>query len=450
MRRFNTLKVGATRQGKTLAAARSVIEATDEAAVIFDPHKQSLAETVLTHVAGNVLYERLSDICLTLGFELLAPSANPDSVQRQLENQRRAEEFVEILLRRRNTDGMAGAPLMEEWCMGAIMLYLFQATPMPLALLPYSFMPGTPEFRALVRDCMLPEIRHKFQQLEKLNPRALRAEIGSALRLIAAVFRSPAFTARSRGGFKLGAFLQQKGRLVIERGEEIGDDTMRTIMGAIVLLVIDHAKRRPKPWPPIRMYMDEANNARLVGAPELRALAECNKNGLYFELLVQNLDFPGGADAVLQNCVRHEWFGCPYYDLARKAATDVLAGLPASEQSRAEHLAELTNDIMRLQPGWRWVRDPSGARREYVPLLENPWPDWPGLREAKLKEKLRCIYSRTEYRVPEEPTSSNTSKPETPPPTRSRDDSSPARRLKRRGKTPIDGSAGSDDADAST
>ena len=46
-------------------------------------------------------------------------------------------------------------------------------------------------------------------------------------------------------------------------------------------------------------------------------------------------------------------------------------------------------EIMNLAPGWRWVRDASGARKEYVPLLENPWPDWPGLRDAKLKEK-RC------------------------------------------------------------
>jgi hypothetical protein len=449
MRRFNVLKVGATRQGKTLAAARSVIEAVDEAAVILDPHKQSLAETVLAHVTGNVLYERLSDIRTALGFELLAPSANPDPVQRQLENQRRAEAFVEILLRRRNTDGMAGAPLMEEWCMAAIMLFLFQTAPKPLPLLPYAFMPGTPEFKAFVRDCILPEIRHKFQQLEKLNPRALRAEIGSAQRLVTAVFRSPAFAARSRGGFDLGDFLQQKGKLIIERGEEIGDDTMRTIMGAIVLLVLDHAKRRPKPYPPIRIYIDEATNARLVGAPELRGLAETNKNGLYWEFLVQNLDFPGGSDAVLQNCVRHEWFGCPFYDLARKAATDVVAGLGASEISRAERIATLTNEIMGLAPGWRWVRDPSGARKEYVPLLENPWPDWPGLREAKVQEKLRWIYSRSEYRVPDEPPSSNSSKPETPRPTRSPDDSSPASRLKRRGKKPVDGSANSDDADAS-
>src|SRR6185369_16488984 len=133
-----------------------------------DPHKQSLAQTVLAHATGNVLYEQLSDIRATLGFELLKSSVSTDPMHRHLENQRRAEAFVEILLRRRNTEGMAGAPLMEEWVLSAITLYLFQAKPKSLALLPYAFMPGTDEFAALVKDCRLPEIRHKFQQLEKL------------------------------------------------------------------------------------------------------------------------------------------------------------------------------------------------------------------------------------------------------------------------------------------
>ena len=441
MSRCNGVKVGATRKGKSLSAARDIAESPDEADVVLDPHKKSLADTVLIHTTGNILYERLSDISVTLGFELLRPSSHPDPVQRHLENQRRAEAFVEILLRRRNTEGMAGTPLMEEWVMAAITLFLFQVKPRPLTILPFAYMPGTEEFTALVRDCTLPDIRHKFQQLEKLSPRGQRAELGSAMRLINAVFRSPAFTARCHGGFDLGGFLQNKGKLVIERGDDIGDDTMRVIMGAIILLVIDHAKRRPQPYPPIRVYIDEATNARLVGGPELRGIAETNKNCLYWEFLVQNLDFPGGSDAVLQNCIRHEWFGCPYHDLARKAATDIVAGLPGNGESRAERIAELTSEIMNLPPGWRWVRDDRGSRKEYVPLLEDPWPDWPGLREAKLKEKIEWIRSRSEYRKSEEPKSETSSKIETPPSNRSHDDSSPASRLKRREKRPADGSA---------
>jgi hypothetical protein len=166
--------VGATRKGKTLAAARSIVEAPHDAAVILDPHKLSLAYTVLTHASDNILFERLSDIQYTLGFEFLTPSSNPDPRLRQQENHRRAEAFVAILLRRRGDDGMANTPLMEEWVMGAIMLYLCQAVCKPLTLLPFAFMPASPEFAALLKDCTLPEVRHKFQQLERLTPRSAR------------------------------------------------------------------------------------------------------------------------------------------------------------------------------------------------------------------------------------------------------------------------------------
>lgn len=445
--RCNVLKVGATRKGKSESAAKEIIESPEEAICILDPHKQSLAERVLTHATGNILYERLSTIKATLGFDLLKASKDPDAFQRQMENQRRAEAFVEVLLRRRGMEGMAGAPLMEEWVMAAIMLYLFQRTPKSLTLLPFVFLPGTEEFTALVRDCELPDIKAKFQQLEKLSPRALRAEVGSATRLINAVFRSLAFQARCRGGFDLGGFLQNKGKLIVERGDDIGDDTMRVIMGAIILLIIDHAKSRPKPYPPIRLVIDEATNARLVGSPELRGIAETNKNGLYWTFLVQNLDFPGDPDAVLQNCLRHEWFGCPNHKLARIAATDIVAGLSSSgDESRAERIARLTDEIMNLPPGWRWVRDPEGSRKEYVPMLENPWPDWPGLREKKLLEKLQWIYARPEYGVPDTPPSSSSCDDTPLPPPNSPKASSPAERWKRGRRKPDAGSSSSDDA----
>ena len=53
-----------------------------------------LAQAVLTHAAGNILYERLSEIRRTLGFALLSPSTNPDPMLRQLENQQKAEAFA--------------------------------------------------------------------------------------------------------------------------------------------------------------------------------------------------------------------------------------------------------------------------------------------------------------------------------------------------------------------
>jgi hypothetical protein len=445
----NVTAVGATRTGKSMSGLQRLVQsAPTEAAILLDPHMKSFAYGAVIHTPGEVLYERLSNITETLGFDFLSPSTHPNPVVRQQENQLRAEAFTEILLRRRNVDGIAGTPLMEEWCMAALMLFLFQSVPKPLALLPFAFLPGSREFRSLVRDCALREIRYKFRQLARRSLSAVRAEVGSAERLFTAVFRSPAFTVRSRGGFDLGEFLQRRGKLIIERGSEIGDDAMRTIMGAIVLLTIEHAKRRPKPYPPITIYIDEATNARLIGAPELHGIAETNKNGLYWQFFVQNL--PAGADAILQNCHRHEWFACPSYDLARKAATDIAAGLRPGDASRSERIATLTDEVINLSPGWRWVRDAAGARKEYVPLLENPWPDWPGLREAKFEEKLQWIYRRPEYRKPDVSPCSNSSKTETPRPSKSPDDSSPATRLKRRARRQADGSPSSGDENAST
>lgn len=447
----NVLRVGATRQGKTLAAARTIVESRGVATVCFDPHKQSLAEQVLTHARGNVLFERLSDVRRSLGFDLLLPSLNPDPELARIENLRRAGFFVDILVRRRNADGLAGSPLVEEWTYAALGLFLCQSSRKPVAWLPFALMPGTDEFRTMVRDCTDPELRYKFGHLASLSPRGLRAEVGSAGRLVNGVFRSPSFVVRARGGFDLGAFLQQRGLLVVEKGDDLDDDTMRVVMGAIVQLVVDHAKRRPNPVPPIRIVIDEATNARLVGAPELRGIAETNKNGLYWEFLVQNLDFPGGADGVLQNCLRHEWFGCPHYDLARKAASDVVAGLPRDERSRAERVADLTDEIMGLEPGWRYVRDRRGSHKEYVPLLVSKWPAWPGLRQAELEEQLRWIYSRPEYRTDSnvDANSDDSSSCSRPPPSRSPRGSSPAERWKRAESGPTPGSTGNGSGDGS-
>src|SRR5437870_12743489 len=111
---LNVIKTGATRKGKTLSAVADMLSAPDEACIILDPHKDSLARSALVHVEGNILYACLSDLEHTIGFELLTPSTHPNPEQRDLENHQRAEAFVQILLRRREGD-IAGTPLLEEW-----------------------------------------------------------------------------------------------------------------------------------------------------------------------------------------------------------------------------------------------------------------------------------------------------------------------------------------------
>ncbi|HYH66530.1 MAG TPA: hypothetical protein VD866_17685 [Urbifossiella sp.] len=435
---FNVLKVGATRKGKTLSGVADIVAHPEEAAIIFDPHPDSLAMAALTHVEGNVLFVRLSDIDHPLGFALLTPSSHPDPRKREMENQKRAEVFTDILLHRRGSDGLAGTPLMEEWTMAALMLFLYQRTPLPLRLLPYAFSPGTDEFERLVGGCTLGEIKAKFRQYAGMPPRTQRSEAGSTQRLFNAVFRSQAFTAFSGGGFDLPRFLDNKGRLIFEKGEDVSDDAMRVIYGAVSHLVIDYAKARKSPFPRWRIHTDEATNAGLFSPNvEGKALKETSKNGLNFTIYVQDLEFPGGSDGVLQNCLRHEWFGCPLYDLARKAAVDILSGLPATDEARAARLEWLTTDVMNLGPGWRWVREPRGSWKEYVPMLASPWPNWPGLRDAKLKEKLEKTWQRSEYGTPALPWSgapctppSSSSSGSSPPPPPKSPRSSAARRWK--------------------
>src|SRR5947209_8210682 len=91
-----------------------------------------------------------SNVRMALGYELLTPSTDPDPLVREQQNQQRAELFCAILLRRRDMEGLAGAPLMEEWITAAILLYLHQknragkrTSP---AVLQYAFSPSTQEF----------------------------------------------------------------------------------------------------------------------------------------------------------------------------------------------------------------------------------------------------------------------------------------------------------------
>lgn len=432
----NIVRVGSPGSGKTEATVASIAESND-AEVDIDPHEDSLAKKATIHAKGTVLHARLSNLEHTLGFELLKP-ADDDA-----ENHRRGEAFVDILVRRRNAKGLAGTPLLEEMVFGAINLFLFQRPVKPIDWLPYAFLTTEERFDLLVRDCTLPEVRAMFRHLGKLSYKALRAEAGSAMRLINAVFRSPAFIAWSRGGFDLGAFLEKRGKLIVERGSDLGSDTSRTILAAIILLVIGYAERRKHALPTIRLRIDEATNAGLATETELRAAAEHNKRGLYFEMNLQRLDVPGSVDDFLQLFHRHEWYACQSYELARKAATDIVAGLPRSDEPRAQRVAQITDEIMNFEPGWRWVRDKYGSRKQYVPMLENPWPDWPGLREGKYLEQLCRIHVRPEYRVADAKPSASGSTLETPPPDRSPESGSLAARLKRARNEPTAGSADS-------
>jgi hypothetical protein len=437
---LNTITLGSPGSGKSVSGAVSAVNFPG-AAYVTDPHTRSLAQLVLEHAQGNVLFDQLSDLKHPLPLDILKPHNSPDPVEVAAKNHRSAQFFTEILMRRRTAD-IANMPLLEEWLSSLLLMFLFQRRRKSLRLLPYGVMPETKEFDSLVSDCTLDDIQAKFRGLKKLNPRALRAEVGSMARLVNTTFRAPQFLIRCDGEFNLDAFVKAKGKLIVEKGDDVDDDATTTILSARTLNFIDYAKSRPTPDPPIRVILEEATNAKTAGRIEEKAAGETRKYGLSWHVICQYPNFPGGTDGYFQNFPRKEIFRTADRDLARKMASIVASENPDPEETRSNQIESLTTEIMTLRPGWRIVTGPGGSRfPEYVIPLKSPWPDWPGLREAKLQEKLNWIYSRKEYQKHEDPPSSNSSRTELPPQTNSPESSSPAERWKRRGKKPTDGSA---------
>jgi hypothetical protein len=444
MNAFNTMFIGSPGSGKSVGAAADAVDFPG-AIYVADPHTQSLAQLVFEHISGNVLFERLSDTKHSLPLGLLPPHQGDDPDEAAIWNQRYAHLTAEILVRRRSTE-LASMPLCEEWLFALLSLFLFQRRPRSQRLLQYGFHPETEQFQTLLQGCTVPALKSKFRSLVNLSPRSLRSEVGSAARLVNSVFRSPHFLARCDGIFPLDPFVKARGKLLVERGNEIDEDATTTIISARTLSFIDYAKSRAVPYPPIRIYLDECTNAKTAGKIEERAAGELRKNSVTFCFICQHPNFIGGADGYFQNCPRKEIFRTADRDLARKMAAIIASENPEPGVTRTSQIESLTSEIMNLQPGWRFITGPGGSRfSQYVVPLKNPWPDWPGLREAKLQEKLACIYNRTEYRRREEPTFENFSPSETLPLVSSPDDSSPALRWRQRARKQIVGSAKSED-----
>jgi len=285
----NVLVIGEPGSGKSVGTAAAALDFPGSV-VSLDPHRDSLTRLLLENARGPVLYDRISDLYRTLQYGLLRASTEKDPRKRDQENHRRAKLFVEVMMRRRGGE-IAGAPLMEEWIMALLLLYLNQRVPKDPSIVPYGFRPDTPQFRALLRDCTKPDLKHQFQQLEGLNPKALRSEIGSAQRLVEGTFRNQEFLARCGGGEGVVRFLQGRGMLLVERGDA-DEDVTRIIIGGISLLVTEHCERRPRPYPPIAMILDECTNARTAGPFEERKAGETRKYGEHWWFVCQHPNFP--------------------------------------------------------------------------------------------------------------------------------------------------------------
>lgn len=393
----SVISIGSTRSGKSMAACRRLVDAAMQGAalVVIDPHRDSLAAKLFEQLVARgfqkrILYDRLSDLDRTLGYDFFPKpvAASPLEFLSELDEAVRA--FADLLCRRREMASLATSPLLEEWVNAALTLYMEQEDHPPLPILSHAFgPPDHPDFLRLLRRCRNEEVVAKFREIER--GKIQRSQYVPAERLIRSVCQSPVFGARCGASFRLGPFLDRRGILLVEGGGSGSADAQRTVMGALILLTIRYVRTRARPTPPVLLVLDEANNANLVGASgyETRAAAECQKMGLAIHVLVQNMNFPTSdiTESLLTNCLRHEWFFAGSAAVIRQAIAD-LGSKDYEERLRS------------LRPGERLVKDrDEGIFWEYVPLLEDLW-GLPGLAKKKADRALREILQRPEYRTP--------------------------------------------------
>ncbi len=364
---------------------------TDVALVLADPHVNSLAWGTLKHLVGRghgrrILFDRLNNLDRVLAWRWLRPSRAKNPLQRQAENEESARAFADVLCRRRGLS-LERFPLMEEWVISCAVFYLEQDdhTGLDEGDLPFTFIPGHKTFDRMLGHCQEPLAAAKFQQLA--DGKIPRSQYAPAARLITSVCHSPAFRARCGASFDLPTFLDNSGILILEggAGATLSDDAMRTMLGTVVTQLIHYIRSRPRPFPRVRLALDEALNANLVTQREAKATAELQKAGLDIDILVQNPNFPSSfSDDIFTNCRRHEWYFCGHADVARLGAIDL--GNP-----------DYQHELMTLKVGERFVKQNHRVWKEYVELLEEPWgyPELTQLKALRALEQIRC---RPEYK----------------------------------------------------
>jgi hypothetical protein len=444
---------GATRSGKSEAELSRLVplaKANDCAIVLLDP-PGTLASKLLLHLDAcgltrRVIYDRLADTDRVPGYDWLAQSAHPDSLQREAENDERIREFAAILLHRRGMQDTAKTPLIEEGLLAALRLYLHQRTPVPLFWLADIFTPGSDARKHLLANCTEPSVVRKFQMYAALSPTARRNDTAPAERILRAVCESPSFRVRSGGAtVYLDRFLDDNGILILDGSSwgNLSRDAASIMMGAIALRVMQHCRIGSKSK--VVLVLDEAVNANLVGLRESQAIAEAAKWGLEFHVIVQDpFNFPNEEirNNVLQNCGRHEWFRQGSPAAARLASEDI--GTPildplkvhhteyrirttdagferiqttargewfdpggrtrgrntnwntvlwprrrevADPQPRYTDLADqivlIQKELMLLKPGYRLVRSATVTTEpEYIPMLMHPWLEMDNLQQT--------------------------------------------------------------------
>lgn len=391
-RRGNKLVVGSTQSGKSYSELHDILAAASDrrtAIVVTDPHARSLARNALTHLVARghkrrIIWDQLDELERAPKYCFLTRSRAINPLVRAKENHQTAEQFAELLCRRREVQSLAVSPQTEEWTLKSILFLLNQPYDFPASDLRYVLRICHPAFERLRRGCNEADISFEFDRVAtgEVKP----GQYAAAQRLINGVCEAPPFIARCGTAFDLPSFLDSSGILLVEGGN-VSQPVLQTILGSIILQTIQYVRARPRSTPRVLLVLDEATNANLVGAAghEVRALAECQKMGLDIHVLVQSLNFPTSyiTDGVLTNCTRHEWFYAANAAVARKAAEDLGD-------------SELDQAIRRLKTGERYVKERHQTFFDTVPAIANPWV-FPQLADRKVHRAIDEIRQRSEF-----------------------------------------------------
>jgi RecA/RadA recombinase len=441
----HALIAGMSGGGKTTLAVDAIVEEADRgdtALVVEDPHTDSLGQNAFERLVARghgsrILYDRLYNLVHRLGFDFLRLSTASDPIRRYAENETRVDYFTKVLLRRRGQDSLTTSPLTEEWTLNALWLYVEQSERKSLADLYHLFQPKDQVLAKFMDDCRDPDRVTPFKKI--YDGKGNAGQIAPARRLIERVCRSPGFALRCGATFNFEEFLSNRGILIVEGGafDTLSSDALRIILGSISLKTIEYVRNRPRPYPRVSHYLDEANNYGLVGEHEKSALAELRKKNYGCKILVQGLDFPSLqiTEGVLNNCATHIWFCCSSSKLAQQAAADL--GDPG-----------LKDSLRGLQVGECYIRTPGNYRFYKHKMGEDPWV-FPGLSKKKAEVYLETIRARPEFQsrgdsaMPPSKGDSKTTRPQSD----NSSISSPAKRLRIEGSQNSAKEGGSDSSE---
>ena len=455
----NIFRIGATRSGKTMAAARDVYLCAGHCAhVVLDP-PGTLVDAVLPPLIADghkkrILHENVADLDKTLGFEFLSYPSSKEWIEKQRERDLYIDEFTATALWRRGMDNPWEHPWIDEYCRLACRTYLTQKVKLPLFLLPYALKPGCDQFTTFLVNTLDKDVRYELRKLD--SNRRDQEQAKPSERILTSMLHSPALMARCQITFDLEkALLDRKIILLSGRGE-ISETAKRDIFGCVIRKVSQTVRRyfarTGKPLI-VRIVIDEALNSRLISTFEIRDLLEGQKMGLSYDILTQvTMDNKEIMNGIYQGCNRLELFrhgsdllaeegarqvGVPILDPYSVHHTDehirqFVAGFERvwresytdhednrsttqSEKERpvygerkeeTDHYWQLKDQLMMvrqslrtLDVGWRWVYANGKVWNEYVPLLESL--SLFGGSKKRVRRFLRRLKEENEcYQVP--------------------------------------------------